>query len=63
MDEREKALEVTLAQIEKRFGKGSIMRLGEASHMIVDAISTGALTLDMALGVVGVPRGRIIEIF
>lgn len=63
MDEREKALEVTLAQIEKRFGKGSIMRLGEASHMIVDAISTGALTLDMALGVGGVPRGRIIEIF
>lgn len=63
MDEREKALEVTLAQIEKRFGKGSIMRLGEASHMLVDAISTGALTLDMALGVGGVPRGRIIEIF
>lgn len=63
MDEREKALEVTLAQIEKRFGKGSIMRLGDASHMIVDAISTGALTLDMALGVGGVPRGRIIEIF
>jgi len=63
VDEREKALEVTLAQIEKRFGKGSIMRLGEASHMLVDAISTGALTLDMALGVGGVPRGRIIEIF
>ncbi|MCX5975299.1 MAG: recombinase RecA [Coprothermobacterota bacterium] len=63
VDEREKALEVTLAQIEKRFGKGSIMRLGDASHMIVDAISTGALTLDMALGVGGVPRGRIIEIF
>ncbi|MCX5970343.1 MAG: recombinase RecA [Coprothermobacterota bacterium] len=63
VDEREKALEVTLAQIEKRFGKGSIMRLGEASHMSVDTISTGALTLDMALGVGGVPRGRIIEIF
>jgi recombination protein RecA len=63
VDEREKALEVTLTQIEKRFGKGSIMRLGEASHMAVDAISTGALTLDMALGVGGVPRGRIIEIF
>jgi recombination protein RecA len=63
VDERDKSLEITITQIEKRFGKGSIMRLGEASHMAVDVIPTGALTLDMALGVGGVPRGRIIEIY
>ncbi|MCX5975182.1 MAG: recombinase RecA [bacterium] len=63
MDEREKALDITLTQIEKRFGKGSIMRLGESTHMNVDVVPTGALTLDLALGVGGVPRGRVTEIY
>lgn len=61
--EKKKALEITLAQIEKQFGKGSIMKLGESTHMDVEAISTGALELDIALGVGGLPRGRVIEIF
>ncbi|MGC8488420.1 MAG: recombinase RecA [Clostridia bacterium] len=62
--EREKALDLALAQIEKQFGKGSIMRMGEASaRMAVDVISTGALALDLALGVGGLPRGRVVEIF
>jgi recombination protein RecA len=63
VDEREKALDITLTQIEKRFGKGSIMRLGESAHMNVDVVPTGALTLDLALGVGGVPRGRVTEIY
>lgn len=63
MDERDKALDITLTQIEKRFGKGSIMRLGESTHMNVDVVPTGALTLDLALGVGGVPRGRVTEIY
>lgn len=58
-----KALEVALNQIERTFGKGSIMRLGEATKLDVPAIPTGALTLDYALGIGGVPRGRIVEIF
>ncbi|MPM88916.1 Protein RecA [bioreactor metagenome] len=59
-----KALDMALSQIEKQFGKGSIMRLGEASaKMAVDVIPTGALSLDIALGVGGIPRGRIIEIY
>ena len=61
--ERQKALELALAQIEKQFGKGSIMKLGGHVKADVDAISTGALTLDLALGVGGLPRGRVIEIF
>jgi recombination protein RecA len=61
--ERDKALEMALTQIEKQFGKGSIMKLGESTHMRVEAISTGALSLDVALGVGGLPRGRIVEIF
>jgi recombination protein RecA len=61
--ERDKALEMALGQIEKQFGKGSIMRLGENAHMRVETISTGALSLDMALGVGGLPRGRIVEIY
>jgi recombination protein RecA len=61
--EKKKALEIAVAQIEKHFGKGSIMRLGDGARMEVEAISTGALTLDMAIGVGGVPRGRIIEVF
>ena len=61
--EKRKALEVALSQIEKQFGKGSVMKLGEYQAMNVEAIPTGALGLDKALGIGGVPRGRIIEIF
>ena len=61
--EKKKALEIAVAQIEKHFGKGSIMRLGDGARMEVEAITTGALTLDMAIGVGGVPRGRVVEIF
>ncbi|MFC1624543.1 recombinase RecA [Candidatus Omnitrophota bacterium] len=62
-DEKEKALSLAVTQIEKQFGKGSIMRLGKATKFEVDAISTGALSLDLALGVGGVPTGRVVEIF
>ena len=62
-EDRKKALATALAQIEKDFGKGTIMKLGENTHMNVEAIPTGSLTLDLALGIGGVPRGRIIEIF
>ncbi|MDQ7096082.1 recombinase RecA [Desulfosporosinus sp. PR] len=58
-----KALDVALAQIEKQFGKGSIMKLGSSAGSVIDVIPTGSLALDLALGVGGVPRGRIIEIF
>ena len=61
--ERKKALDVALSQIEKQFGKGSVMRLGEYKAMEIDAIPTGALSLDIALGIGGLPRGRIIEIY
>ena len=61
--EHDKALEMALGQIEKQFGKGSIMRLGENAHMQIEVIPTGALALDVALGVGGLPRGRIVEIF
>ena len=61
--EKKKALEVAMSQIEKQFGKGSVMKLGEFKAMEVEAIPTGALGLDIALGIGGVPRGRIIEIF
>ncbi len=61
--EKKKALEAALGQIEKQFGKGSIMKLGEFHEMNVEAIPTGALSLDIALGIGGIPRGRIIEIF
>ncbi|MBR2406303.1 MAG: recombinase RecA [Clostridia bacterium] len=60
---KQKALETALAQIEKNFGKGAVMRLGENSGMNVETISTGSLTLDLALGVGGLPRGRITEIY
>ncbi|MFA4842300.1 MAG: recombinase RecA [Candidatus Omnitrophota bacterium] len=63
VSERQKALELALSQIEKQFGKGSIMKLGGQTKVDVDAIPTGALTLDWALGVGGIPRGRIIEVF
>jgi recombination protein RecA len=62
-DGRTKALESTLANLTKRFGDGAIMRLGEASHLKVEAISTGSVALDLALGVGGVPRGRVTEIY
>ncbi len=61
--ERDKALDLALGQIEKQFGKGSIMRMGENTHMQIEAVSTGALSLDLALGIGGLPRGRIVEIY
>ena len=61
--ERDKALDMALGQIEKQFGKGSIMRMGENLHMNIESIPTGALALDLALGIGGLPRGRIVEIF
>ena len=61
--EKKKALDVALSQIEKQFGKGSVMKLGEYKAMEIEAIPTGALSLDMALGIGGMPRGRIIEVY
>ena len=61
--EKNKALDLAISQIDKQFGKGSVMRLGDAKTMEIPFISTGALSLDMALGIGGVPRGRIIEVF
>lgn len=61
--DRQKALELALAQIEKQFGKGSIMKLGAHTKVSIETISTGALTLDLALGIGGLPRGRVVEIF
>ncbi len=61
--EKKKALEAALGQIEKQFGKGSVMKLGEFTAMNVEAIPTGALSLDVALGIGGIPRGRIIEVY
>ena len=61
--DKEKALATALANIEKQFGKGAIMRLGENVTMNVDKISTGSLSLDVALGIGGVPKGRIVEIY
>src|SRR5271167_1730220 len=62
-DDQNKALDTALTAIEKQFGKGSIMRLGENVHMQIDSIPTGALALDLALGIGGLPRGRIVEVF
>ncbi len=61
--EKSKALDLALLQIEKQFGKGAIMKLGESGHQPVQALSTGALSLDLATGIGGVPRGRIVEIY
>ncbi len=61
--EREKAIELALQQIERRFGKGAVMKLGEAAKVHVEVISTGSIALDLALGVGGVPRGRVTEIY
>jgi recombination protein RecA len=63
MTERDKALDMALGQIERQFGKGAIMKFGDAASQKVDVISTGALSLDLALGIGGVPRGRIVEIY
>ena len=60
---KNKALEMALSQIEKQFGKGAIMRLGSDRTMDIDVVSTGSLGLDIALGVGGLPRGRIVEIY
>jgi recombination protein RecA len=61
--EKRKALDAAMSQIEKQFGKGSVMKLGDFKSMEIEAISTGALNLDIALGIGGIPRGRIIEIY
>ncbi len=61
--EREKALDMAVGQIERQFGKGAIMKMGEAAKRKVDVIPTGALSLDLALGIGGVPRGRIVELY
>lgn len=61
--DKKKALEMALGQIEKQFGKGAVMKLGESTHLSVEVIPTGALGLDIALGVGGVPRGRIVEVY
>ena len=61
--DKESTLKITTDEIEKKFGKGAIMRLGESTALNVEAIPTGALPLDVALGIGGVPRGRIVEIY
>src|SRR5262249_39783669 len=61
--ERQQALDMAISQIEKNYGKGAIMRLGEQPNVGVAAISTGALALDIALGIGGLPRGRVVEVF
>lgn len=61
--ERQKALDAAISQIQKQFGKGSIMKLGDTIDNDLSTISTGSLSLDIALGVGGIPRGRIVEIF
>jgi len=61
--DKKKTLDMTLLQIEKQFGKGAVMKLGENKHMNIESIPTGAISLDIALGVGGIPKGRIIEIF
>ncbi|WP_138185080.1 recombinase RecA [Paenibacillus alvei] len=63
MSDRRAALEMALRQIEKQFGKGSIMKLGESNHMQVEIVPSGSLALDIALGIGGLPRGRIIEVY
>ena len=62
-NDRDKALDMALAQIDKQFGKGSIMRMGEKGTMAIESVSTGALSLDLALGIGGLPRGRVTEIY
>ena len=62
-EDRKRAIEAAMGQIEKMYGKGSIMRLGDQNNLQVDVIPTGSLSLDVALGVGGLPRGRIVEIY
>jgi recombination protein RecA len=62
-NDRDKALEMALAQIDKQFGKGAIMKMGERTNLDIEVVSTGALSLDLALGVGGLPRGRVVEIY
>ncbi len=62
-NDREKSLDMALSQIDKQFGKGSIMRMGDKTSMAIETVSTGALALDLALGIGGLPRGRVTEIF
>ncbi|MBQ1421200.1 MAG: recombinase RecA, partial [Firmicutes bacterium] len=62
-NDKDKALEAALQQIQKQFGKGAIMKMGDESHLNIEAISTGSISLDMATGIGGVPKGRIVEIF
>src|SRR5262245_58337530 len=62
-DRKSDALKAALSQIEKQFGKGSIMRLGTDSGLDIEGISTGSFTLDLALGGMGIPKGRVIEVF
>ncbi|MGC8781487.1 MAG: recombinase RecA, partial [Anaerolineae bacterium] len=61
--DKRKALDTTLANLKKRFGEGTVMRLGDSERLKVEAIPTGSLSLDIALGIGGVPRGRITEIY
>ncbi len=61
--DRERAVEQAISQIEKQFGRGSIMKMGEERVIDIPAISTGSLALDIALGIGGVPRGRVLEVF
>jgi len=63
MTDREKAIDLALSQIERRFGKGAIMKLGEAAKVHIEAIPTGSISLDLALGIGGIPKGRITEIY
>jgi recombination protein RecA len=63
MEQREKALDAAMSQIEKQFGKGSVMKMGDTTHMAIESVSTGALALDLALGIGGLPRGRIVEVY
>lgn len=63
MSDKQSALKAALAQIEKQYGKGAIMRLGQNTEMNVEAISTGSVGLDLATGIGGLPKGRIVEIY
>ncbi|HAP78599.1 MAG TPA: DNA recombination/repair protein RecA, partial [Ruminococcus sp.] len=62
-DNKKEALKSAMAQIEKKYGAGAVMRLGQNKALNIDAIPTGSMTLDLALGIGGVPRGRIVEIY
>ncbi|MGH8920731.1 MAG: recombinase RecA, partial [Actinomycetes bacterium] len=61
--ERDNALDMAMGQIEKQFGKGAVMRMGDKTTMAIESISTGALSLDIALGIGGLPRGRVVELY